>query len=139
MEFNNLKELAKHVEAKIQNAMKNEVAKEVIETEKRHIQSDVYAVYSPTEYERTHQLIADESFVVREVEDGITVKNIRHDEDTGKLIAPVLESGMGYDWEFEFNGVPRPFTANTIEELKASQTHKEALKKGLKRQGIDVE
>lgn len=138
-QFNNLKELENYLKDKVQNAMRNEVAKTVIDTEKKHVQTDVYAVYTPTEYERTYQLLSDESYVVKDIPDGISVKNIRHDEETGKMIAPVLESGIGYDWDSPINGVPRRFTENTVQDLSQSKDHIKALQNGLKRQGIDTE
>lgn len=138
-DFKNLSDLAKWLDKQTKDAMKNEVAKKVIEVEKKHIQTDVYEVYpDPVQYERTYKLIADESFVVRETSDGVYIRNIRHDEETGKDIAYTIISGQGYDYFFPYYDKPRDFEGNAAEELRENDAHVEALKQGLKRLGINV-
>ncbi|MBD1379220.1 hypothetical protein IC621_03155 [Bacillus sp. IB182487] len=115
-------------------------SKTVIETGKRHVQEDVYDVYSPdpnnpNSYDRTGKL--KESWEVENTPDGIAVYNSR--EDDGRNVAEIVESGQGYQYDFEYNGKPRPFSENTRKELRGSNKLRESLKQDLKSLGIKVE
>ena len=63
---------------------------------------------------------------------------------TGKNLPELVEFGDGYKfYHYDFPSrrrymEPRPFTAKTIEHLKESRAHVNALKAGLRRQGINV-
>ncbi|PLR99648.1 hypothetical protein [Bacillus sp. T33-2] len=136
-EFNNLKELEKYVNSMAKEAMVkgNSVKNEVIETGKRHVQTDVYDVFSPRVYSRTGQL--KEDWKTEETADGIAVYNDRNED--GKNIADTIEHGRNYDYEFEYSNTPRPFIENTRKELAGSNRLTNALRKDLKSVGFDVE
>ncbi len=123
--------------------METEVAKESRGTMKKHIQNDAYSQYAPTSYVRKYDqggLIDDSNIETIMIDDNtLKVENIRKDEETGRLVTPVVEYGKGYytDWLDKKIG-PRPFVNNTFIELK-NGVAKEALKEGLRKQGVDVE
>ena len=137
--FKNLKELEKYINEQAKKALQNgrHVKNTVIETGKKHVDKDVYSVYTPKIYERTGLL--RESWDVENTDDGIAVFNTRTDD--GKYIPQVVESGIGYDYtgyNYAYEK-PRPFIAETRRELKNSNTLKEAMKKDLRDAGFDIE
>lgn len=135
----NINELKKYINEQAKKALQNgkHVKNTVIETGKKHVDKDVYSVYTPKIYERTGLL--KESWDVKNTDDGIAVFNTRTDGE--KYIPQVIESGIGYDYTgygYAYEK-PRPFIAETHKELKDSNTLKEAMKKDLKDAGFDVE
>jgi hypothetical protein len=137
--FKNLKELEKYINEQAKKALQNgkHVKNTVIETGKKHVDKDVYAVYEPKQYERTGLL--RESWDVENTDDGIAVFNTRTDGD--KYIPETIEYGINYDYSgygYAYEQ-PRPFINNTREELRNSNALKEAMKKDLKDAGFDVE
>lgn len=140
----NMKELEKLINKKINNALKNEVAKVARNTMKEQVIEEVYDRYKPKEYERTGGLYQDKNIkTTMEDDNTLTIENIRRDEDTGRLVAPIVEYGVGYEWEdskiYNMQPYPRPFVAKTAKELEEKGLAKKAMKDGLKRQGLDVE
>jgi hypothetical protein len=135
--FSNLKDLEKFINQKAKEAMVkgNEVKDVVIETGKRHVQEDVYDVYTPTSYDRTGEL--KNNWKSEETTDGIAIFNDRRDD--GKYVAEIVETGQGYQFDFDYNGVPRPFTENTRKELDGSNKLTDGLRRDLKAIGVDVE
>jgi glycyl-tRNA synthetase (class II) len=137
--FKNLKELEKYINEQAKKALQNgkHVKNTVIETGKKHVDKDVYSVYTPKIYERTGLL--RESWDVENTDDGIAVFNTRTDGE--KYIPEVIETGIGYDYTgygYAYEN-PRPFISNAREELHNSNALKEAMKKDLKDAGFDVE
>lgn len=120
---------------KIANAQVNEVSKTVKSVMKDNVQTEVYDVYTPTMYSRTG-LLGSEGSMESKMINGTTliVENVRSDGE--RNVAEIVESGMGYEYGFEYAGVPRPFTEATREDLRSTGAHFEALVRGLKRQGI---
>lgn len=149
MIVNNKKDLEKLLRRLNKNvglALNDSVSSVVKKAMKDEIVSEVYEVYTPVPpedggYQRQKEqggLIADENIVHSVIGNTtLIVENIRSDD--GVNVAEVVESGQGYQFDFPYNGVPRPFTAATKEQLENTGVHKHALFKGLKRQGIDVE
>jgi hypothetical protein len=133
----NITELKKYVEHMAKQAMNSGIAvkKTMIDTGKKHVQSDVYDVYTPKVYERTGDL--KNNWKTEPTADGMAVFNDRRDEDTGKYIPDTIEYGRNYNYEFEYSNKPRPFIQNTVNELQNNNQIKEALKKDLKNVGID--
>lgn len=147
--------------SKIDDAMTKEVFEEVREEEAATIEAEVYRVYIPKIYRRRERYgLSDKENI--EIRGGtakggkLVVVNMTEpnpggtmDDDrvtTGKNLPELVEYGDGYkfyQYDFKGNGKrrylkSRPFTAKTIEHLKASRAHVAALKAGLKRQGITV-
>lgn len=140
---NNTNELKKYVEQMTKHAMNdgNAVKNIVIETGKKHVQEDVYNVYTPDpnnpkSYKRTGEL--KENWKTEPTVDGMAVFNDRRDKDTDKYIPDTIEYGRNYDFEFEYSNKPRPFIKNTANELRDSSKLTDALKKDMKSIGLDV-
>jgi hypothetical protein len=144
MEFDNLDDLAIFLNEKISNALRVEVADEARETMQEHVMSDVYDKYQPSPppkgYVRTGNLYQD---ILTQMKDNhtLTIENLAKDEETGRLVAPVVESGVGYTWKdsriYNMQPYERPFIKNTAKDLEDGKALI-ALGEGLKRQGIDV-
>lgn len=140
-EFSSLKQLEAAINKKIANALKNEVATTVKKVMREKVYDEVYSVYNPKVYDRQMDdggLSDIDNMESNMINDNtLTVENIRHDGN--RNVAQIVESGEGYLYDFEYNGVARPFTEATREELKNTNEHIYSLFKGLKRQGLDVE
>lgn len=135
--FNDLKELERYVNQIAKKAMNqgSAVKSAVIEEGERQVQETVYDVYTPKVYERSGQL--KESWETEETSDGIAIYNIR--KDGSKDVAEVVETGQGYQFDFEYNGVARPFTENTRKVLDGNSKLTDALRKDMKSIGLNVE
>jgi anaerobic ribonucleoside-triphosphate reductase len=139
-EFNSLKDLEKFLNDKIRKSLQSEVADVARETMSDHVMSDVYSKYQPTQYERTGDLYKDiRTTMVNN--NTLEIRNEARDEESGRLIAPVVEYGVGYEWEesriYNMQPFPRPFVENTAKELEKGKA-KHALAEGLRKQGVDV-
>jgi hypothetical protein len=140
-DFKTLAELEKYLNEKIRKSLANEVADVARETMSEHVMSDVYAKYQPTQYQRTGDLYKDVKTTM--VDDTtLMVEDVAKDEETGRLIAPIVNEGVGYEWKdskiYNMQPFPRPFVEETAKELENGLA-KEALKNGLKKQGLDVQ
>lgn len=151
----NLKELEKELYKRINTALDTDVTDTVKEVMSEHIQKDVYDKYKPVAYKRrgVHGGLADpENLNATLGGDGeLFVQNItlgtglyynrfaeQYMESVNKneFITPIIESGMGYDtWDEAF---PRPYVQNTHDDLEQNHYHTEALKRSLKKQGLEV-
>ncbi len=153
MKFKSLSEFRKYIEKCIEGSLENEVFETIKNVELKHIKEDVLSVYSPKEYKRrSYDGIDDEDNTTQDkIKNGVLeIKNITkfnpeyESENTG-LGLPVLieyghgESGYFYDYAAsdDFTN-PRPFTENTIQEIKDSQKHVKALELGFKRNRINT-
>jgi hypothetical protein len=140
-EFNSLKDLEKFLNEKIKKSLAKEVADVARDTMSDHVQSDVYNKYEPSQYQRTGDLYKDISTTMKN-DNTLVIENTARDEESGRLIAPIVEEGVGYEWEssriYQMQPFPRPFVENTAKELENGKA-KESLKQGLKRQGIDIQ
>lgn len=110
------------------------------------VQTEVYNAYEPVMYQRRGELGEDgglNDFDVMEAQYDRTtmtleVQDMSRDEETGRLIAPVVESGKGYQYKWP-GQKPRPFHKKAQEDLAASGLVNEALKKSLKAFGFSVD
>lgn len=141
-EFNNLDELEKYINQLAKQAMNegNAVKETVIQTGESHVQSDVYNVYTPNpnnpkSYKRTGELKKD--WVSEPTDEGIAIYDDRTDQD--RDVSAIVNTGQGYQFDFPFNGVERPFIKNTADELRGSKELTNALAQDLKALGIEVE
>jgi hypothetical protein len=139
-EFKSLADIEKYLNQKIKKSLSNEVADVARDTMSKHVMSDVYQAYEPAQYQRTGDLYKDISTAMKN-DNTLEIENVARDEETGRLIAPVVESGEGYEWEksriYQMQPFPRPFVENTAKELESGLA-KEALADGLRKQGLDV-
>jgi hypothetical protein len=139
-EFKSFAELEKYLNQQIKKSLSNEVADVARDTMSKHVMSDVYQAYEPTQYQRTGDLYKDISTTMKN-DNTLEIENVARDEESGRLIAPVVESGEGYEWKksriYQMQPFPRPFVENTAKELESGLA-KQALVDGLRKQGLDV-
>jgi hypothetical protein len=139
-EFKSFADLEKYLNQKIKKSLSNEVADVARDTMSKHVMSDVYQAYEPTQYQRTGDLYKDISTTMKN-DNTLEIENVARDEESGRLIAPVVESGEGYEWKksriYQMQPFPRPFVENTAKELESGLA-KQALVDGLRKQGLDV-
>ena len=149
----------KNLMQKVDNAMSNEVFKEVQDEEAATIYEVVYKVYTPRTYRRRGEYggLGDPyniEIVGGSAKGGVMVVVNLTDPNpggcvseslvtTGKNLPELVEYGDGYkfyQYDFPKRGAafmgPRPFTAKTIQHLKESGAHITALRAGLQRQGV---
>jgi hypothetical protein len=139
-EFDDLDSLQVYLNGKIRKALSSDVADEARDTMSDHVMKDVYDKYTPSQYQRTGDLYKDIKTTM--VNDNtLTVEDTAKDNNTGRLIAPIVESGTGYQWTnsriYNMQPFPREFVKETYNELsngKALVTFGNSLKK----QGLDV-
>lgn len=140
--FKNLKELMKSIQIEIDKSLSEDVSKKVKKVQLEHVKKDVYDKYEPTVYNRRKDnggLSDIDNIEGKLIKSGLlSIENKRKDEETGRLVAPVVETGQGYNYDFPFNGKSRPFVKNTIQELEVTQEHVQALKEGLQKRGINT-
>lgn len=138
----NLNHLFHLMSKEIEKTLMDDVAKEVKKEEKKKIEREVYDKYEPTTYERKYDdgglsdLENMEAKIIKK--NTLSIQNIRRDEENNRLVAPIVESGKGYTYDFKYNGISRPFTLKTAEELKKNGAHIRALKSGLIKRGFRV-
>ena len=123
----------------IQKSMEGVVADTAKAALRQAVKERVYDVYSPQEYirhedngglsdVRNMEARYDKATMTLEVED------VRRDEDTNRLVAPVVESGRGYNY---FSPGPRPFHAYA-EQMMGQGLFESALNEGLREAGMDA-
>ena len=135
--MNSIEKILAEINSKIQNALENEVAETVIDTMQEVIQEDVYNTYQPEYYKRRYHdngLIDRDNIHIDVAENSITLKNeaiLTGGEADFKLDEAVV---------YGYGGLPAPrdFYSSCRERLNDTGRHVKALKKGLRRQGIDV-
>lgn len=155
MEINNLKQLRQYIEKSIQKSLETKVFDKVRDVELSHTVSDVYEAYKPDEYVRRYEKkgLKDPRNIIYEkqkIKKGwLVVRNIT-DFNPYRPISRFgynLTNLIEYGWEESCRRIynvkvapdyaqPRPFIANTTEELKQTKIHVKALKEGLKEDGI---
>lgn len=139
--FNSLSELEKYLNEKINDALKTEVADMARDTMQEHVMSDVYDKYTPSQYVRTGDLYKD---ILTQMVDNntLSIENTTKDEESGRLVAPIVEEGTGYEWKnsriYTMQPFPRPFVEETAKELENGKA-KQALADGLRKQGLTIE
>jgi len=121
--------------------MKKEVSWESQTTMQKHVVEDVYDKYDSQYDNKYHMggLLDIENIETKMIDDTtLRIENIRKDEDTGRYVAKVVETGKGYytDWLDDLIG-ERPFVKQTADELRNGKA-RDALKLGLIREGLNV-
>lgn len=137
----NMKQLFDHLNKQIAMSLEDDVAKKVKKVERDMIQTEVYDKYDPTMYDRKKKDggLQDYKNMESKLIDGkLSIENIRKDEETDRYVAPVVETGSGYDYEFKYSNTGRPFVSKTAQELEKTGQHTQALKDGLTKRGLRV-
>lgn len=143
-DYKSLKDLFKSLEKKIEKAVQEKVPQVVEDEMISKIKTEVYAKYEPQEYVRkgvSGGLIDPENIESVNVPGGVRIRNIRDDisDETNEYrdVARIVEYGGPYEYSVDID--PRPFTEATRESLRESGKHIDAVRKGLKEQGLKVE
>lgn len=143
--FNSLKDLERYLNRQIQQSLETDVASKVVKVAQDHVQSDVYDVYKPKQYQRSGEL--KKSFDVKPVPNGIEIENTR--TENGRDIPEIIEYGhdkskQGYEYPKYYRDgdnfiQPRPFIENTRRQIEQENIHVNELKKSLMSKGLNVE
>ena len=150
--FNTEAEILKYAQSMIQKSQKTQksnVRKTVGDANTRAVESEVYAKYTPEQYDRRGRRggLADERNVeVISVQSSgnttqVTLENMTLGNDSmrGEKISDLIETGEG-KW-YNPNGAwsePRPFVDVIVNELNSTDELRNALVKDLKNTGLDV-
>ncbi|MCM3110040.1 hypothetical protein [Lederbergia lenta] len=137
--FKSIKDLEKYVNSKITSALEKEVNETVRKTLKENVITEVYDKYTPSHYERSGGLFQDGNIESKmENSNTLSVRSI-HSEN-GRDIAQVIESGLGYSWSHLDGEIgARPFHEETRREIEENGLAKDSMRKGLQRQGLNVD
>lgn len=134
--------LLKDLKSDIEEVLMDEVLDEVKDIEIRHVEEDVFSVYSPNVYRR-RQLdgLDDMDNIVGNVNNlHLSVENVteftdwRGRSNRGEGLAEFVN-------DYEYPGIidqSRPFLDNTIEEIERTDSVESALARGLKKRKYDV-
>lgn len=144
MEFSSLSALANYVQTQINDALKNDVAEEIIDVAKGTADEVVYGVYKPKDYDRDFTYSSGEGYDIIASDGEVIIKPapialadlIEHGDDGATL-------GMSYTWTPPRDReptylYPRPFIATTKERIGDGQVT-DALRIALESRGIPVE
>ena len=137
------------LDAAIGQAMENDVATMVRVALATAVQTEVYDAYQPHMYERRGPedggLQSQSKDVMVATYDPATmtleVQDRSRDRDSGRLIAPVVESGKGYQWKKSAiykTKQARPFHQKAQELAIGTGLVREALAKSLTESGFKV-
>lgn len=148
--YDDINALLGDLKSDIEDTLAHEVLDEVKNIELRHIEDDVFSVYSPSIYKRRlTDGIDDPENIVGEVHDMILeVDNVTEFNDGygtynhGTGLAELINDGERrggyyYDYPGEFTQ-PRPFIDNTIDEIEHTDSVEKALVRGLKKRNYKV-
>ena len=113
----------------VTNALLTDVADIVRGEIANAVQTEVYDVYEPAVYRRkgANDGLKDFSNMEATVADigkgtkELAVTDLRMDEKIGRFVAPIVESGEGYVYDFDWNGIPRPFHSVAQERLDQTE------------------
>lgn len=142
--------LLKDLKNDIESTLMDEVLDEVKEIELKHIEQDVFSVYSPKIYQRravggiddSENIVGTVKDMELEVINNTEFNNNYGTSNHGRGLADLINQGerIGsyfYDYPGEFT-LPRRFIDNTEEEIEETDSVENALAKGLKRRGYDI-
>lgn len=143
--FKDMNSLMAYVQKMAMETLQSDVVPVVKEEYKKHIQSDVYDVYDPKRYDRRNSLLDDNNILSEQVDQNtISITDIaepntsvKGTDNSGKQLMWWIEEGLIYP--LAGGGVwseARPATANTVEDLKSTEKHVQAMKQGLRKKGI---
>lgn len=148
--YDDIDELLIDIQSDIEDVLMDDVLDTIKDIELKHVERDVFSVYSPTIYKRRGVGgIDDPDNIIGTVNNmELTVDNVTPFNDdygtsnSGVGLAELINDGDNlhgyfYDYPGEFNQ-PRPFIDNTVEEIEQTDEVENALAKGLRRKKYDV-
>lgn len=145
-DMNELKKVLDYIEKENNKILKTKIKDEIIKTQKKHIEEDVYNKYAPKIYIRTFALRENENILdISDKDNEIEIANITtHQGMYSKNevdVSEIIETGEGYDFRgygYEYES-PRPFIENTIENMKYNKTIENTFKEAWNEKGIILE
>ena len=133
------------LDAAIGRVMENDVATMVRVAMANAVETEVYDAYTPAAYWRRGDYggLIDQSpdNMVAQYDPTdmlLTVQNMNRDDETGRLVAPVVESGHGYKYHWKGQR-PRPFHSVAQKNVVDDGWFEGALKSGLRTEGFKVD
>ena len=152
--YDDVEVLLKDIQSDIEDVLMDEVLETVRDIEIKHVENEVFSVYTPFIYERRRGGgLNDRENVVGRVKNGeLYVDNITPFNDDygtknhGIGLAEMVNEGGTYkhDYDYGFRTIeapfsrPRLFLDNTIEEIEHTNDVENALAKGLIKRNYDV-
>lgn len=134
--------LLKDLKSDIEDVLMDEVLDEIKDIEIRHVEEDVFSVYSPNVYKRRQaDGLDDPDNIVAEVNNlRLSVDNVTEFTDwRGNTNRGVGLAEFVNDYDYPgIIGHNRPFLDNTIEEIERTSSVEDALVRGLKKRKYDV-
>lgn len=148
--YDDIDRLLNDLKSDIEDTLMDEVLDAVKDIELKHIEEDVFSVYSPSIYKRrATDGIDDPDNIVGKVNnmqlevDNVTEFNNGYGTyNHGYGLAELINDGENlngyfYDYPGVFNQ-PRPFLDNTIDEIEKTDSVEHALAKGLQKRKYDI-
>ncbi|MFC0903873.1 hypothetical protein ACFHWD_04105 [Clostridium sp. MT-14] len=152
---NSLQQLREQLISRAREVAQKDMTEKIKDVEIETIEKTVYDAYYPMMYERrmSNNGLIDRKNIDAQFTDNVNgismyvTNNTRGNTkwimgSTSGYIEHIIEEGIGYTWEYsdiyKQQPYPRPFTKNTINDLKQNKQYVQALKNGLKKSGIDV-
>lgn len=138
MSSDNLDDIIRIIRESVGDVMRSDVTEEAKKVVSKHVKSDVYS-YKPKTYTRRGEFGKESNVQVDVKGKGngfeMEIENTTKGREGFAYLDEVTEYGTGGNW----NETPpaRPFMGNSSKELDNKTS--EALKKGLKARGLDVE
>ena len=140
--YSDIDVLLKDLKSDIEDVLMDEVLDEVKDIEIRHVEEDVFSVYSPNVYRRRmsdglddpDNIVGEVNNMVLEVENISEFTDWRGNAKRGKGLTEFVND---YDYP-GIIGQSRPFIDNTVDEIESTDRVDEALVKGLRKRGYDV-
>lgn len=150
--YDDIDALLNDIKSDIENALMDEILDKVKDIELKHVEEDVFSVYSPKIYERRgsgdggiddpNNIVGTVNNMQLEVENVTQFNKCYGTFNSGVGLAELINDGESrngfyYDYDGEFTQ-PRPFIDNTIEEIERTDSVENALEKGMKNRGYDI-
>ena len=140
--YSDIDVLLKDLKSDIEDVLMDEVLDGVKDIEIRHVEEDVFSVYSPNVYRRRmsdglddpDNIVGEVNNMVLEVENISEFTDWRGNAKRGKGLTEFVND---YDYP-GIIGQSRPFIDNTVDEIESTDRVDEALVKGLRKRGYDV-
>lgn len=151
---NSLEELRTQLMSRVKEVAQESMVDKVKDVEVDNIKKTVQDVYNPTIYVRrgSNNGLTDKNNMQVQMYnrgEGISIYianntrgNTQYWGSTTGYIAHIIEEGVGYTWKqsriYNLQPYPRPFIQNTINDLKQNKQHVQALRDGLRDNGINA-
>ena len=151
-EYDDIDMLLNDIKSDIEETLMNEVLDEIKDIELKHVEEDVFSVYSPKIYERRgsgaggindpDNIVGEVNNMQLEVDNVTQFNNAYGTFNRGVGLATLINDGESrngfyYDYDGEFTQ-SRPFIDNTIEEIEKTDSVENALANGLRKRNYDV-